>query len=262
MDVRYVANSQHPDDLGVWEQLRVGYGDQFHRLWNDAQNFYCTDNLLCVGLAIGAAAPMANTHADQGIRNWYQSQAGRGQSAAAEQLADIGKAFGEYKYAVPLYFAMSFGGHLFPDHELMGPIGNFGDRSLRALAIGAPTVGILQVGLGGQRPQANDSYWHPFQHSYGVSDQAFVGAIPFLTAASMTESRALKALLIAGSMWTGWSRIHDDDHYFSQVFLGWSIALVATQAVNQTEGDTFRILPIAIPNGAGMTMGMGVHFQY
>lgn len=187
---------------------------------------------------------------------------GAGQSATADHFADVGKQFGEYKYTIPALLALSFGGHLFPDHAWMSPLGNFGDRSLRALAVGAPMVGILQVGLGGQRPDANDSYWQPLRNSHGVSDYAFVGAVPFLTAASMTESRALKAVLIAGSMWPAWSQVHDDSHYFSQVFIGWSIAYLATQAVNQTENDSVRVVPLAIPNGNGTTMGMGVHIQY
>ena len=258
MDPRYVVNSQYPDEPGIWERTRDGYGEQFHRLWSDTLNFYWSDNLLSIGLVVGVAAPFANTHADQGIRNWYQRQAGRGQSRAADSFADVGKQFGEYKYTIPAYFAMSAGGHLFPDNAMLAPIGEFGDRSLRAMIIGAPTVGILQVGLGGQRPVADDSRWHPFQYSHGVSGHAFVGAIPFLTAASMTDSRPLRALLIAGSFWTGWSRIHTDDHYFSQVMIGWSIAYLATQAVNQTECDRCRIIPMAFPNG----MGMGVHIQY
>lgn len=258
MDSRYVANSQHPDDLGIWEQTCIGYRDQFHRLWNDAKNFYATDNLLCVGLVVAAAAPMANTHADQGIRNWYQAQASVGQSGGADRLADVGKTFGEYWYTVPALMAMSFSGHLFPEHALLSPVGEFGDRSLRAMAVGAPTIGILQVSLGGQRPPTGGSHWQAFDYGRGVSGHAFIGAIPFLTAASMVENRPLKTLLFAGSMWTGWSRIHHDDHYFSQVFIGWSIAFLATQAVNQTEGDSFRIVPMAFPNGTGM----GLCFQY
>jgi len=258
MDERYLVNSQRPNELGIWERTRDGYADQAHRLWNDAESFYSCDNLLCVGLIVAAAAPIANTHADQNMQNWYQRQAGRGQSRTADEFSDVGKVFGEYWYTVPALMAISVSGHLFPEHALLSTMGEFGDRSLRAMAVGAPTIGILQVTLGGQRPFANDSSWQLFHYGRGVSGHAFVGAIPFLTAASMTESRALKAVLIVGSTWTAWSRIHDNDHYFSQSFIGWSIAVLATQAVNQTENDHFRVVPMAFPNG----VGMGVHVQY
>ena len=76
----------------------------------------------------------------------------------------------------------------------------------------------------------------------------------------MTDSRVLQAVLVAGSLAPAWSRIHTDDHYFSQVLLGWTIAYLSVQAINQTENDQsrFRIVPCDIPNG----VGMGVHITY
>jgi hypothetical protein len=260
MDPRHAANSLHPDDPGLWERTRSHYGDQIHRLVNDYKNFYLSENLVDVGIAIAVAAPIANTHADQGIRNWYQRGAGNGQSRGADETAKVFKQFGEYKYAIPAYVAFSFSGNLFSDSPALAAVGEFGDCSLRALAVGAPAVGILQVGLGSDRPFTQDSHWHPFRSSHGASGHAFVGAVPFLTAASMTENRALQALFFAGSFGTAWSRIHTDDHYFSQVLLGWSIAYLSVQSVNQTECQfcRFRIVPVDIPKG----VGMGVEMKY
>jgi hypothetical protein len=255
IDPRYIENSQHPDDLGLWVRNRVACGEQIHRLVEDYKNFYCTSDVLCLGVAVAIAAPLANTHADVGIRNWYQAQAG--QSSGATRTADVFKAFGEYQYAIPIYLVLSFGGNLWPDSPFAGPLGEFGNRSLRALAVGAPAVGILQVGLGSDRPGTDNSHWQPFRYSHGVSGHAFVGAVPFLTAAEMTDSYALKALLIAASVGPAWSRIHTDDHYFSQAFLGWSIACLSVHAVNQTE-SRFRVVPVELPNGVGM--GLEVHY--
>jgi hypothetical protein len=156
---------------------------------------------------------------------------------------------------------LSLGGNLFPDHPWLEPMGQFGSRGLRALAVGAPMVGILQVGLGSDRPFTEDSRWHPFRSSHGASGHAFVGAVPFLTAASMIENRPLRALLFAGSLGTAWSRIHTDDHYFSQVLLGWTIAYLSVQAVNQTEcqfSGRLQIVPVQFPT----CTGIGVLFQY
>ncbi len=257
IDPRYIANSAHPDYLGLWERACTGYGDQFHRLVQDYKNFYLTENLLSVGAAVAIAAPLANTHADQGIRDWYQRAAGNGQSHAADQTANVFRQIGEYQYAVPVYFAMSLSGFLCDD---LATVGEFGNRSLRALAVGAPTVGVLQYGLGSDRPFAQDSHWQPFQSNHGVSGNAFVGAVPFLTAASMTDSPALKTLFVLGSFGPAWSRIHTDDHYFSQAFLGWSIAYLSVQSVNQTESKSsrFHIVPCDIPKGVGM--GFEIHY--
>ena len=157
IDPRYLENSQHPDDMGLFEHLRTGYGDQFHRLVEDYSHFYLSENILYVGAAIAIAAPLANTHADQGIRDWYQRGAGNGRSATADHTADAFKQFGEWKYTIPVYFVLSASGFLWDDCPTIATAGEFGNRSLRALAVGAPTVGILQYGLGSDRPYTDDS---------------------------------------------------------------------------------------------------------
>ena len=258
IDFRYVKNSQRPDDMGLWEHFRTGSGEQIHRLFSDYKNFYLSENLIYVGVAIAVAAPIANTHADQGIRDWYQR--GAGNSQGANDTATFFKAFGEWQYALPVYFGLSLTEHIFPDSPVIGTVAQFGNRSLRALAVGAPTVGVLQVGLGSGRPYTHDSHWAFLDHKNGASGHAFVGAVPFLTAASMTESRLLKAVLIAGSLGPAWSRIQTDDHYFSQVLLGWTIAYLSVESVNLTEcrARNMRIVPVELPQG----VGLGVQFEY
>jgi hypothetical protein len=260
VDPRYIANSQHPDDLGVWEKGCNFYGDQFHRLVQDYQNFYLSENVLWLGVAVAILAPLANTNADQEIRNWYQRGAGNGRSHAADQAATVFNQFGDWGYVVPALFACSWTGFFGDDSPALVCVGDFGNRSLRALAVGAPTVGILQFGLGSGRPDDTpDSHWRPFHDNHGVSGNAFVGAVPFLTAASMTDNLALKSLFVVGSFGPSWSRIHYDDHYLSQVLLGWSIAYLSVQSVNQTEADSrFHIVPCDIPKG----VGIGVQVEY
>lgn len=259
-DPRYICNSLHPDDPGAWTLLREGYGDQIHRLWSDYQHFYWSRNLIYVGISILIAAPIANTQADREFREWYESQAGHGRSRGVDRTAHVFREFGEFRYTLPVYFAASLGGHLFPDHSVLAPLGEFGDRSLRALAVGAPTVGVLQVTLGTDRPESGHSRWIPFRSRHAVSGHTFVGAVPFLTAASMVDNPALKAAFYAGSVATGWSRIHEDRHYLSQVILGWCIAYLSVESVNWTECERsrIRVVPVEFPRG----MGMGVQIDY
>ena len=259
-DPRYIAHSQ--GNHGAWrEQIREAYQDQLYRLiTSDFKNLYWSENTLYMGLAVGAMAPIANTNVDQQFRNWYQGQ--NGNSTRTTDFALGVKNLGEYYYMVPALAAISLGGHFFPDHEPAAIVADFGDRSLRAMAIGAPMVAMLQYGLGSDRPYTMDSSWHPFRSSHGASGHAFVGAVPFLTAASMTDSRMLQALFVAGSFATGWSRIQTDDHYLSQVILGWTVAWLAVRSVNQTEdalGSRVQFLPLAMPNGGA---GVGVLMTY
>ncbi|GHT13075.1 hypothetical protein FACS1894170_08630 [Planctomycetales bacterium] len=81
-----------------------------------------------------------------------------------------------------------------------------------------------------------DSYWHPFQNSHGISGHAFIGAVPFMTAAQMTDRPVVKGLFYTMSTFCAWSRIKDDAHYLSQALLGWYLAYLSVRSVSETEG--------------------------
>ena len=81
-----------------------------------------------------------------------------------------------------------------------------------------------------------------------------MGAIPFITAAKMTDEPLAKAALYAGSTVTAWSRLHDERHYVSQIALGWWIAYLAATAIDQTEFNSrnVTITPGPMDDGAGL----------
>jgi hypothetical protein len=259
IDPRYIMNSQPDPGPTLGDRFCEAYRDQLTRLIvSDFKNFYWSENTLILGLSVAAVAPIANTHVDQGFRDWYQKQAGSSSGAnnAARAISNIGA----YQYVIPADIAVSAIGHLFPDNAIAAEFAQFGDRSLRALAVGAPMVGILQVGLGSDSPAPNstNSQWRPFKSDYGASGYSFVGAIPFLTAADMTDCRPLQATLILASFATTWSRVQTDNHYLSQALLGWACAYLAVRSVNQTDEARVQIVPVEIPNGAGL----GVMIRY
>jgi hypothetical protein len=110
--------------------------------------------------------------------------------------------------------------------------------------------------LGSGRPDRHDSHWHPFRDVHGISGHTFTGAIPFLTAAAMTDNPWLRGALFLGSFATGWSRIHDDRHYLSQAALGWWVAYLAVRSVDQTQDEQRSLLvaPTVFPDGAGVAV--------
>jgi hypothetical protein len=97
-----------------------------------------------------------------------------------------------------------------------------------------------------------------FNDSNGVSGHTFVGAIPFLAAAEMVESPLLKGTLYVCSTFVGFSRMTDDAHYPSQVFLGWYLAWASARAVSATEmhfaGMEVSILPLPMADLGGMAV--------
>jgi hypothetical protein len=120
----------------------------------------------------------------------------------------------------------------------------------------------VQYLTGGGRPSdyADQSYWRPFHSSHGASGHAFMGAVPFLTLAGMTDDPLAKCFFFACSPWTGMSRINDNAHYLSQVWLGWWMAYLACESVNKTESQKGQmvITPLVTPE---MT-GVGVVYEH
>ena len=81
-----------------------------------------------------------------------------------------------------------------------------------------------------------------------------MGAVPFLTLAGMTDDPLAKCFFYACSPWTGISRINDNLHYASQVWLGWWLAYLACDAVKKTEKENSPLLiaPLCTPEMTGL----------
>jgi hypothetical protein len=219
----------------------------------DYDHFYCSGtSLLLLGLSLGKSAYLANTAADENFRSWY---AGHIRSETTDDISSVVKNFGNGWIMIPV-----FAGTTLLGPELAGDageeIGPWGNRCLRAVVTGGPLVLALQYGLGSNRPGVSPygSRWTPFVSDHGVSGHAFIGALPFVTAAKMTDSCVLKIALYGLSVLPALSRINDDEHYLSQASLGWSLGYLACAAVDETETRvrTFTISPMALNAGPGL----------
>jgi len=112
----------------------------------------------------------------------------------------------------------------------------WGRRNFEAMVVGLPLLWGLQYGLGASRPTDGDGlrgprWGRPLRDDNSASGHAFMGALPWLTAARMADGPWLRAAAYAGSLLTGWSRVNDRKHYLSQVWLGWFAAWSAAAAV-------------------------------
>lgn len=225
---------------------------------NDYGNYYTWRNLGALGLGIGAVAPLANTSADEHIRHWYQRHV-RGETT--DEFAQVFEYTGQFWLVLPVCVeSAALLGHGDDDYLFDSGLAEWSNRSLRAVCVGAPPMLALYAILGSGRPDRNDSRWHPFNDIHGVSGHTFMGAVPFLTAAEMTDNELLKASLVAGSFLTGWARINDDKHYFSQVALGWWMAYLAVRRVDDTQAaarKSIQFLPFCADGP-----GIGVQIRY
>jgi hypothetical protein len=206
---------------------------------NDFKNFYLSgDNFLRLGIGIGCAGLFANTSMDGDIQEFYQDNI---RSDVTDDLSKILKIPGNIFITPPVLLGTYL---LFKDSST----GEWAQKSLRAMAVGAPAGLLLQRVTGASRPSEGDSKWRPFNDANGLSGHAFIGAIPFITAAKMNENPYMKGLLYGLSVLPGLSRINDNEHYFSQTALGWYLALLSCNAVEKTDmkKDTrFAIVPLS-----------------
>ena len=222
---------------------------------SDHGRFYSTGNLRALSLGLLGAWLLANTEADVGVQDWYREEV---RARASDDAAGWVKPLGDGRVIIPALSGILLTSRLIGGASAGRTLGRWSGRSLRALAVGAPSLLLLQVATGGSRPLEDDSRWRPFEDDNGVSGHSFVGAVPFLSAAGLTENRLLRSLCYAGSSLCGLSRINDDAHYLSQSAMGWWVAYLACRSVEWTESKSRGLQLLPVVPGEGWEMGIAV----
>jgi hypothetical protein len=223
----------------------------------DFRYHYSARPLTEVAVGFGVTGLLANSSADENIQQLFRDKL---QGDAGDSLADLFTTVGDVShplYSIPIYLGtMWIGGY---SGEAESAAARWGANSLRGLLIGTPELLVLQNVAGGQRPEDGEPGWTPFDGDAGVSGHAFSGAVPIITAARMTDKRWLKYTLYVTSTLPGLARVYDDQHYFSQTFMGWWLAYVAAKTVEHTNfGDksTAHIMPLLYPDGGGLQVSI------
>ncbi|MEK6532008.1 MAG: phosphatase PAP2 family protein [Deltaproteobacteria bacterium] len=221
-------------------------------LKSDYNHFYLnTENLLMLGAGLVASGAIANTRLDREVKDYYQVNI---RNNFTNRLSEATKLPGDFYIAIPALLAT----RLFYPETIAG---EWAGRSLRAFFTGGPMGLFLQYSTGASRPREGDSDWRPFSGNNGLSGHAFIGAIPFITAANMTDNPYQKALFYGLSAMPALSRINDDEHYASQALLGWYLAYLSTNAVKKTgfkKDIAFRVIPVT-SDGYAMVVVTGLY---
>jgi len=219
---------------GLGDRLRGASQEGWCRIRSDYRNYYGWPTMRDLWLGVAGGAVLANTSLDDDFQGWYQRDV---RSSATDDFAAFWKTFGEGQIFIPAYAGLAVATGFFDDRPLIGGVNDFSDRVTRGYLVGAPPMLLMQALLGGSRPGEHSvgSQWKPFDDSNSVSGHAFVGAVPFITAAKMCDGPLLKATFYTLSTFPAWSRLNDDAHYLSQACLGWGMAYLACRAVDDTE---------------------------
>jgi hypothetical protein len=232
-------------------------GDQCGRICSDYMEFYSCERLAWLAAGLGAGALMANTGFDEHfMRDAFLDNVVLAPSDELYEMLHEPKFLGDGWYTIPVFAIAAFSEPLIAELPCGEVAPHWGQRCLRAIVVGGPPVLALQWLTGGSRPgeTAANSHWKPLRDNNGVSGHAFLGAIPFVSAAKMTDNLWLKAGFYTVSVLPALSRVNDDKHYFSQVFLGWWLAYLAASAVDRTEIGLagLRLYPVVTDNEVGL----------
>jgi membrane-associated phospholipid phosphatase len=219
----------------------------------DFGNFYLDRaNLTNLGIGVAGAAVFANTGMDRYIRNKYQNDLRSKDTDEATKIFNIsGTAL--VLVTVPVYIGTYGAGMLLHNSTME----EWAQKSFRATLVGGPALLFLATATGADRPTEGNSHWKPFQNIHGVSGHAYIGGIPFITAAKMSENPYQKAIFYGLSTVTGLSRINDDKHYFSQVAMGWYLAYLSCAAVekgNDRQEGRVHVQLAPVPKGIAITV--------
>jgi hypothetical protein len=258
-----VENPQRPRwfrDFGE-DFFKDRTGDCWNRLHNefelakdDYEHYYSWGNLAGLAVGVAAAAPLANTSADMDARHWYQRHV---RTETTDEFAQVMTYAGQFWLVLPVWMeGRALAGKTGEDYASEGGLYEWSDRTLRSIVVGVPPMLAMYAVLGSSRPDRNDSTWRPFQDIHGVSGHTFMGAVPFLTAASMVDDSLWKFPLLLGSMATGWARINNDRHFLSQVVLGWWMAYSSVRSVDKTQEEqkALSVFPTFTPEGPGVAV--------
>lgn len=233
--------------------------ERWSRVKSDYRNFYSQSSLLRLGTGFLVGAAMANTAFDRNFtQDVYRDNVIDIANEDIAQTLHQPKVLGDGYILLPALGVLAVSQPLLERSEWTSPLGELGDRGARAIIVGGPVVMLTQNLTGASRPyeSPSGSHWEPFQDNNGVSGHAFVGAIPFLAAGKMSRQPWAKAVWYGASVLPAVSRVNDDRHYFSQVFLGWYIAWLATNAVDNSiqRPRNLRVAPTWSPYGPGLML--------
>jgi len=242
----FFCNSSFADEVSLLKTVK-----------RDFVNYYSFDNLKVMAGSFAIGSILANTNADNYLKNSYQENI---RSNVTNDFSKFSKKLGETKYVFPIALAAAMAGYFIPEESNASPIGTWGFNTSRAYLVGTPSMLLMQSVTGASRPGecSQESGWQPFNDVNGVSGHSFFGAVPFITLAKMYKDTPAKWLFYGASFLASWSRINDNDHYFSQSALGWIMAYQSVKAVSLTNKEqenplTFNIYPYG-RNGAGFLL--------
>lgn len=234
------------DGSFAWEYLKscpasVGEGLQAPLSWNAG------DYLILAGILGGGTLLYIY---DEDIRDFAQEQ----RTAESDKMATIFKQFGEGKYVIPALGATILGGYMADSPKTM----DTGLLCLKSFVLAQGSIQVLKLSSQRWRPSSgkNNHFWAEggFNRKHDSFPSGHTGIVwsiaPILTA-QYPEQKWLKPTVYSIATLTSLSRIHDNRHWSSDVFIAAAIAYFSAQL-------TLKTTPVL----SAQSDGKMISFQY
>lgn len=180
------------------------------------------------GAVVGGAALVSAFLLDASWRRSIQDA----RSPLTDDLATVGNAFGDGRYALPVVGGTWLAGRL-----LHAPaIERIGRRAGLAYLAGGAATFVLQEAVGRSRPNegGDASEYHPFSgHASFPSGHTTVVFAMATALADETPHRWVRVLLYSGATLTGFARMNDDRHWLSDVVAGAIVGVVSVRVLDR-----------------------------
>ncbi|MCY2983956.1 MAG: phosphatase PAP2 family protein [Planctomycetota bacterium] len=226
------------------------------RLAKDQWRFYSKENAIPMALVFGTGAVVANTQLDNQLQRHFRSSVLGASTDEWFEKLHASKELGNGRYTLPVFGVAWLAKECLDGPPVLESFGTWGERSMRGFLVGAGPVIAGQYLTGGSRPSELEktSYWHPLQDNNGVSGHAFMSALPFITAAKMTDNPFAKLAFYSGSTIGPLSRMNDNAHYPSQIGIGWCIAYLSATAIDHSDSKRpgWSLKPLTTNSGSGL----------
>lgn len=246
------------------KEQRMYAQNWFCNFWDDLKRdckmYVQPNNILQLGETFVVAGILANTRLDRWFWDQWQTYY---KSRFVDDVLHLPKTVADVAIIDTLIFTGAVVLGHYRSHTVMGNVlYTWGYRSIRTAIIGGVQQGFFTVALGGGRPcKHQDSKWQPFRYNASVSGHAFYGAVPFITAAMITEPPLLRYGLYFISILPGVARINSGSHYLSQVILGWTFAYLSARSVYNSDLEKSELFYFrAYPRSDGIMLSAQLQF--
>ena len=191
----------------------------------EAEDWFTATGVLAVGVAL--------YFVDENLHEWMHDQ----QSRCLDVSSSVLENFGDYKLLLPAASLTALGGYIFKD----GKVVDTGMMSLKSMLMAGASTRTIQLVSGRNRPLQEQGHGFNFGKSLNWDKDSFpsghstlVWSLAPILAQQYGEQSWVAPTVYTLASLTSLSRIYDDKHWASDVFVGAVIGFLSAKVTLKT----------------------------